>query len=88
MSTLITFGRVAEIVDQGQTSCFSATRNYMMLAHVFGACLYACTYRAKLRGIYSLPPEPCRIAVSITSAFVVLFVKSTVSLKTVNSTLP
>uniref|UniRef100_A0A7N2R0T7 Uncharacterized protein n=1 Tax=Quercus lobata TaxID=97700 RepID=A0A7N2R0T7_QUELO len=33
---------------------------YMMLAHVFGACLYACTYRAKLRGLYSLPPESCR----------------------------
>ncbi|KAL4636355.1 hypothetical protein ACB092_03G001400, partial [Castanea dentata] len=57
----ITFGRTAEIVDQGRTSCFTATRNCLMLAHLFGigACIYTCTYRAKLRGHYSLPPKPC-----------------------------
>ncbi|KAL0006510.1 hypothetical protein SO802_014071 [Lithocarpus litseifolius] len=41
-------------------ACFRAAQNYMILAHLFGAgCLYSCTYRAKLRGLYSLPPEPC-----------------------------
>ncbi|XP_050273342.1 protein PLANT CADMIUM RESISTANCE 7-like [Quercus robur] len=57
----ITFGRTAEIVDKGKISCFTAARNCFMLAYVFGigACIYTCTYRAKLRAHYSLPPKPC-----------------------------
>ncbi|KAK4595191.1 hypothetical protein RGQ29_013572 [Quercus rubra] len=57
----ITFGRIAEIVDQGGISCFRATRNCYCLAHLLGigACaLYTCTYRSKLRAHYSLPPKP------------------------------
>ncbi|GMY22194.1 protein PLANT CADMIUM RESISTANCE 7-like [Fagus crenata] len=55
----ITFGRIAEVVDQGGTSCFSAARNYMLLAHIGAVFLYTCTYRTKLRGLYKLPAEPC-----------------------------
>ncbi|KAM4107884.1 hypothetical protein ACB094_03G001400 [Castanea mollissima] len=58
----ITFGRTAEIVDQGRTTCFTAIRNCLLLAHlagIIGACIYTCTYRAKLRVHYSLPPKPC-----------------------------
>uniref|UniRef100_A0A7N2L5D1 Uncharacterized protein n=1 Tax=Quercus lobata TaxID=97700 RepID=A0A7N2L5D1_QUELO len=42
-------------------SCFTAARNCFMLVYAFGigACLYTCTYRAKLRALYSLPPKPC-----------------------------
>ena len=42
-------------------ACFTAARNCFMLAYVFGigACIYTCTYRAKLRALYSLPPKPC-----------------------------
>ena len=41
-------------------ACFRATRNFYWLAHLFGigACIYTCTYRAKLRAHYSLPPKP------------------------------
>nr|POE69467.1 protein plant cadmium resistance 3 [Quercus suber] len=42
-------------------SFFTAARNCFMLAYVFGigACIYTCTYRARLRALYSLPSEPC-----------------------------
>ncbi|KAG7942071.1 hypothetical protein I3843_16G080800, partial [Carya illinoinensis] len=55
----ITFGRIAEIVDRGQTSCVSASRIYVALASIGCACLYTCTYRTKLRGVYSLQEDPC-----------------------------
>ena len=42
-------------------ACFTAARNCFMLAYVFGigARIYTCTYRVKLRALYSLPPKPC-----------------------------
>ncbi|XP_059455054.1 cell number regulator 2-like [Corylus avellana] len=55
----ITFGRVAEIVDRGQTTCASGGLTYYALAHLGCACLYTCTYRPKLRALYSLPEDPC-----------------------------
>ncbi|XP_059455056.1 cell number regulator 2-like [Corylus avellana] len=55
----ITFGRVAEIVDRGQTTCACGGLIYYALAHLGCACLYTCTYRTKLRALYSLPEDPC-----------------------------
>jgi Cys-rich protein (TIGR01571 family) len=51
----ITFGRIAEILDEGKTTCFSPAKNYVLLLCILGSCVYACTYRAKLRGLFSLP---------------------------------
>ncbi|XP_060669973.1 cell number regulator 2-like [Ziziphus jujuba] len=53
----ITFGQKAEILDGGKTSCCAAGFIYFILGSC--ACLYSHTYRAKLRGLYSLPEEPC-----------------------------
>ncbi|CAM0877647.1 unnamed protein product [Alopecurus aequalis] len=56
----ITFGKVAEIVDRGSTSCVSAGALYTLLALLTGCqWVYSCTYRAKLRAQYELPDEPC-----------------------------
>ncbi|XP_025014892.1 protein PLANT CADMIUM RESISTANCE 12 [Ricinus communis] len=53
----ITFGRIAEIVDRGNTSCQHAC----LISYAMGFCawLYARTYRSKLRGHFSLPEAPC-----------------------------
>ncbi|KAB1212605.1 Cell number regulator 10 [Morella rubra] len=55
----VTFGRIAEVTDRGQTSCFMAGLIYVALAYVGCQCLYSMTYRSKLRGSYSLPEDPC-----------------------------
>ncbi|KAF8407834.1 hypothetical protein HHK36_006970 [Tetracentron sinense] len=55
----ITFGQVAEIVDKGTTSCAVAGLIFCALASVGCECLYTCTYRSKLRGLYSLQEDPC-----------------------------
>uniref|UniRef100_A0ACD5WH11 Uncharacterized protein n=1 Tax=Avena sativa TaxID=4498 RepID=A0ACD5WH11_AVESA len=56
----ITFGKVAEIVDRGATSCGTAGALYALLATLTGCqCVYSCTYRAKMRAQYALPDEPC-----------------------------
>ncbi|KAB2599868.1 cell number regulator 10-like [Pyrus ussuriensis x Pyrus communis] len=50
----VTFGRIAEIVDEGKSCC---TYCGLML---FGLqWLYSCFYRQKLRAKYNLPDKPC-----------------------------
>ena len=56
----ITFGRVAEIVDRGATSCGTSGALYALLAYLTGCqWIYSCTYRAKMRAQFGLPENPC-----------------------------
>ncbi|GMY18327.1 protein PLANT CADMIUM RESISTANCE 3-like [Fagus crenata] len=56
----ITFGRIAEIVDRGSTSCGVSGALYTLIMFVTGcSCLYSCFYRSKLRGQYFLEESPC-----------------------------
>ncbi|KAF5757429.1 putative PLAC8 motif-containing protein [Helianthus annuus] len=56
----ISFGRIAEIVDKGTTSCCASGSVYFLLTVFTGfECLYSCMYRTKLRNQYSLPKQPC-----------------------------
>ncbi|KAL6213421.1 hypothetical protein ACLB2K_012868 [Fragaria x ananassa] len=56
----ITFGQIAEIVDQGSSSCAQQGTCYgILLATTALACLYSCFYRSKLRGQYDLEESPC-----------------------------
>ncbi|KAM6571797.1 hypothetical protein CsatA_015877 [Cannabis sativa] len=56
----VTFGRIAEMVDQGATSCGMSGALYTLIMCVSGwACLYSCFYRSKLRGQYFLEESPC-----------------------------
>lgn len=55
----ITFGRIAEIVDQGSSSCEVSGALYVLLAAVVGCqWIYSCTYRSKLKAQYGMP-ESC-----------------------------
>uniref|UniRef100_A0A2P2MA66 Protein PLANT CADMIUM RESISTANCE 2-like n=1 Tax=Rhizophora mucronata TaxID=61149 RepID=A0A2P2MA66_RHIMU len=56
----ISFGRIAEIVDQGATTCTTGGAIYAILAYFTGyACIYSCVYRSKLRKQYALEERPC-----------------------------
>ncbi|KAH7569854.1 hypothetical protein ACOSP7_017710 [Xanthoceras sorbifolium] len=56
----ITFGRIAEIVDRGSTSCGVSGALYTLIMCLTGcSCLYSCFYRSKLRGQYLLEERPC-----------------------------
>ncbi|KAK3041257.1 hypothetical protein RJ639_001359 [Escallonia herrerae] len=56
----VAFGRIAEIVDRGSTSCGVSGALYMLILCVTGcSCLYSCFYRSKLRGQYFLEESPC-----------------------------
>ncbi|KAK9116091.1 hypothetical protein Sjap_015038 [Stephania japonica] len=56
----VTFGRIAEIVDRGSTSCGVSGALYTLILCVTGcACMYSCFYRSKLRGQYFLEEGPC-----------------------------
>ncbi|XP_059659181.1 protein PLANT CADMIUM RESISTANCE 2-like [Cornus florida] len=56
----ITFGRIAEIVDRGSTSCGVSGALYMLIMCLTScSCLYSCFYRPKLRGQYFLEESPC-----------------------------
>ncbi|KAL5722180.1 Protein PLANT CADMIUM RESISTANCE 11 [Ranunculus cassubicifolius] len=56
----VTFGRIAEIVDRGSTSCGVSAALYTLILCVTGcSCLYSCFYRSKLRGQYFLEESPC-----------------------------
>ncbi|PSR91188.1 Cell number regulator like [Actinidia chinensis var. chinensis] len=56
----VTFGRIAEIVDRGSTSCGVSGLLYTLILCVTGcSCLYSCFYRSKLRGQYFLDESPC-----------------------------
>ncbi|KAF6152719.1 hypothetical protein GIB67_021379 [Kingdonia uniflora] len=56
----VTFGRIAEIVDRGSTSCGVSGTLYTMIMCLTGcSCLYSCFYRSKLRGQFYLEESPC-----------------------------
>ncbi|XP_043717339.1 protein PLANT CADMIUM RESISTANCE 2-like [Telopea speciosissima] len=56
----VTFGRIAEIVDRGSTSCGVSGALYMLILLMSGcSCFYSCFYRSKLRGQYFLEESPC-----------------------------
>ncbi|CAL5354806.1 unnamed protein product [Camellia sinensis] len=56
----ITFGQIAEIVDEGKTSCGASGVIYGIIQIVTGwACCYSCTYRSKMRKQYKLRESPC-----------------------------
>ncbi|KAG5531454.1 hypothetical protein RHGRI_026166 [Rhododendron griersonianum] len=56
----ITFGRIAEIVDKGSSSCGTSGALYTLIACVTGCpFFFSCFYRAKMRQQYSLQDTPC-----------------------------
>ncbi|KAL6218808.1 hypothetical protein ACLB2K_012017 [Fragaria x ananassa] len=56
----ITFGQIAEIVEQGSSSCAQQGTCYGILLATTGlACLYSCFFRSRLRGQYDLEESPC-----------------------------
>ncbi|XP_058183495.1 protein PLANT CADMIUM RESISTANCE 2-like [Rhododendron vialii] len=56
----ITFGRIAEIVDKGSSSCGTSGALYTLITCVTGCpCFFSCFYRAKMRQQYSLQENPC-----------------------------
>ncbi|XP_065856744.1 protein PLANT CADMIUM RESISTANCE 2-like [Euphorbia lathyris] len=58
----ISVGRIAEIADQGKTSCAFAGTIYLLLAMLVPggvASLYSCMFRSKLRKEYKLKGNSC-----------------------------
>ncbi|CAF2075403.1 unnamed protein product [Brassica oleracea var. botrytis] len=55
----VAFGRIAEILDKGETSQGLAGLMLVAMSKVGCGWYYASKYRAKLRNQYSLPEEPC-----------------------------
>ncbi|XP_047064184.1 cell number regulator 2-like [Lolium rigidum] len=56
----VAFGRIAEIADQGATSCCVSGTLYLALATLIGLTpLYSCCYRSRLRAQYGLEEKPC-----------------------------
>ncbi|KAI6675749.1 hypothetical protein NL676_003655 [Syzygium grande] len=56
----VTFGQNAEIIDRGSTSCACAGTVCCLIYHFFYCSFwYTCTYRTKLRGLYSIPGDQC-----------------------------
>ncbi|KAG5234017.1 protein PLANT CADMIUM RESISTANCE [Salix suchowensis] len=55
----VTFGQIAEIVDNGQSSCATNGMMYGLVASCIGMpCLLSCGYRSKLRAKYGLIEDP------------------------------
>ncbi|KAM0940962.1 putative PLAC8 motif-containing protein [Dioscorea sansibarensis] len=56
----VTFGKIAEIIDRGSSSCGASGAIYALIAVVTGCqCIYSCSYRSKMRALYGLPESPC-----------------------------
>lgn len=55
----IVFGQIAEILDNGSTSCLQAGLTYYALMHVACTSCYTCTYRKKMRLKFNLETKPC-----------------------------
>ncbi|XP_072979644.1 cell number regulator 2-like [Typha angustifolia] len=56
----VTFGRIAEVVDKGTTSCGTSGALYGLILALTGCqWIYSCMYRSKLRAQYNLPESPC-----------------------------
>eukprot|EP00245_Coleochaete_scutata_P012432 TRINITY_DN4812_c0_g1_i1.p1 TRINITY_DN4812_c0_g1~~TRINITY_DN4812_c0_g1_i1.p1 ORF type:complete len:181 (-),score=12.35 TRINITY_DN4812_c0_g1_i1:201-743(-) len=61
----VTFGRIAEMVDEGRTPCPNgAAIWYILEQFTLLGCIYSCWYRQKLRNKYNIPAGP------FTDAFV------------------
>ncbi|KAL1554788.1 protein PLANT CADMIUM RESISTANCE 7-like [Salvia divinorum] len=55
----VTFGQIAEILDNGSTSCATSGILYSCIACCLGApCLISCGYRSKLRAKFGLVESP------------------------------
>ncbi|XP_074287362.1 cell number regulator 9-like [Silene latifolia] len=56
----ITFGRIAEIVDKGSSSCGVSGALYTLIM-AFTGCqwVYSCTYRSKLKAQYGMEDNTC-----------------------------
>ncbi|XP_074560260.1 uncharacterized protein LOC141816370 [Curcuma longa] len=54
----VTFGQIAEIVDQGQTSCVMGGFMYGLLMPILLCSLLGATYRVRLRQMYNLSEAP------------------------------
>ncbi|KAH7522057.1 hypothetical protein FEM48_Zijuj07G0097400 [Ziziphus jujuba var. spinosa] len=55
----VTFGRNAEVLDEGRHSCFCLGLGYCLLMWVQFHWIWSCIYREKLRAKFGLPAEPC-----------------------------
>ncbi|XP_047333013.1 protein PLANT CADMIUM RESISTANCE 6-like [Impatiens glandulifera] len=55
----LTFGQIAEIIDNGQTSCATSGLIYGLVGAFIGIpCIMSCSYRTKLRNKYGLIESP------------------------------
>ncbi|AEE76101.1 Protein PLANT CADMIUM RESISTANCE 7 [Arabidopsis thaliana] len=55
----VTFGRIADISDEGRTGCGRCGVFYGLICCVVGLpCLFSCTYRTKIRSKFGLPESP------------------------------
>uniref|UniRef100_A0A6N2N2Z9 Uncharacterized protein n=2 Tax=Salix viminalis TaxID=40686 RepID=A0A6N2N2Z9_SALVM len=55
----VTFGQIAEIVDNGQSTCATNGMMYGLVGFCIGMpCLLSCGYRSKLRAKYGLIEDP------------------------------
>ncbi|ESQ48054.1 hypothetical protein EUTSA_v10022327mg [Eutrema salsugineum] len=58
ISRCVTFGQIAEIVDEGATRCATSGLLYGAI-FLFGApFVYSCMFRTKLRNKFGLPDAP------------------------------
>ncbi|KAM7256989.1 hypothetical protein ACFE04_012730 [Oxalis oulophora] len=55
----VTFGRIAHVVDDGDSSCCAQGCVYCLLMMVSCHWILSCIYREKMRSKYGLPAEPC-----------------------------
>ncbi|GMH23335.1 hypothetical protein Nepgr_025178 [Nepenthes gracilis] len=56
----IAFGRIAEIVDKGTSSCGMSGALYALLMSLVGCqWIYSCTYRTKIKQQYGIPANTC-----------------------------
>ncbi|KAL6292279.1 hypothetical protein ACE6H2_000421 [Prunus campanulata] len=55
----VTFGRIAEVVDEGRSSCCAQGCAYCCLMMLQFHWIYSCIYREKLRTKFGLPDKPC-----------------------------
>jgi len=55
----LAFGRVAEHLDEGNTSCITAALVWYVIQQLTSCgCIYSYAYRRKLRSKYNLPSRP------------------------------
>ncbi|KAK3406014.1 hypothetical protein EUGRSUZ_K02209 [Eucalyptus grandis] len=60
VSPCITFGQNAEIIDRGNIACMRAASLCCLLSSTWiFSFFYTCTYRTKLRGLYSIRGNQC-----------------------------